>query len=307
MVLGVGLECIRHSKYTSSPSLMLDAFKLWPKRSSAWGASEVQNISNNQNFLRCNILMFSKKNQDFGDLHWTWSLRESSNSEPGNPSTNAWQDNSFPWSSGFGEYVKVLIVALFSPLKAIETKLLIWNDITFKRNLNMSRILLTCFPPTHHEMVACGLAPMASHLIWCDFPADKWRRFITNFTTEGPSANKAKVYNVTFVWLLSTLFTYDCRKWISLHQKLSSLSSFFIFHSNSLQYCHFTHLHYTISYMTLFTLLLSLGLPSRRNESKKNGATFISSLRLVLFSKRKVLFTMNQEKTLTLLTSFIHS
>ena len=40
MVLGAGLECIRHSKYTSSPSLMLDAFKLRPKRSSAWGASE---------------------------------------------------------------------------------------------------------------------------------------------------------------------------------------------------------------------------------------------------------------------------
>ena len=46
IVCGVGLECIRHSKYTSSPSLMLDAFKLRPKRSSAWGASEVQNISN---------------------------------------------------------------------------------------------------------------------------------------------------------------------------------------------------------------------------------------------------------------------
>ena len=35
IVCGVGLECIRHSKYTSSPSLMLDAFKLRPKRSSA--------------------------------------------------------------------------------------------------------------------------------------------------------------------------------------------------------------------------------------------------------------------------------
>ena len=47
ILCGDGLECIRHSKYTSSPSLMLDAFKLRPKRSSAWGASEVQNISNN--------------------------------------------------------------------------------------------------------------------------------------------------------------------------------------------------------------------------------------------------------------------
>ena len=59
---------------------------------------------------------------------------------------------------------------------------------------NVSRILRTSFPPTHHEMVACGLAPKASHLIWCDFPADKCRRFIINFTTEGPSANKAKVF-----------------------------------------------------------------------------------------------------------------
>ena len=53
---------------------------------------------------------------------------------------------------------------------------------------NVSRILRTSFPPTHHEMVACGLAPIASHLIWCDLPADKWRRFSINFTTEGPSA-----------------------------------------------------------------------------------------------------------------------
>ena len=48
IVLGGGLERTRHSKYTSSPSLMLDAFKLRPKRSSARGASEIfQQIMNN--------------------------------------------------------------------------------------------------------------------------------------------------------------------------------------------------------------------------------------------------------------------
>ena len=54
------------------------------------------------------------------------------------------------------------------------------------------RLLLcsTCFPPTHHVIVACGLAPIASHLIWWDFPADKVFPWSRSFTTEGPSESR---------------------------------------------------------------------------------------------------------------------
>ena len=84
MVLGAGLECIRHSKYTSSPSLMLDAFKLRPKRSSAWGASEnrskifqIIKTSNLNNFLYAamhfisyHIVLKITQNVAFNFLKW---------------------------------------------------------------------------------------------------------------------------------------------------------------------------------------------------------------------------------------------
>jgi hypothetical protein len=45
--------------------------------------------------------------------------------EPGSPLTCAWHAKILPWSSGLGEYVKVLTVALPLPIRAEDTKFVI--------------------------------------------------------------------------------------------------------------------------------------------------------------------------------------